>query len=126
MAVAAEAAKPTILVAEKLGKGGVDMLKEVRLGAVALGRCGCCEPPPPRLPRPPGLGLHPSPCPYDALPRALSRQVGTVDCSYEMSKEELLAKISLCDAIVIRSATKARPGVLSRWTQQGSAALARR
>ncbi|KAL4447497.1 hypothetical protein ABPG75_004716 [Micractinium tetrahymenae] len=60
VAVAAEAAKPTILVAEKLGKGGVDMLKEV----------------------------------------------GTVDCSYDMTKEELLAKISLCDAIVIRSATK--------------------
>lgn len=59
MAVAADA-KPTILVAEKLGKGGVDMLKEV----------------------------------------------GTVDCSYDLSKEELLAKISLVDAIVIRSATK--------------------
>jgi len=28
-------------------------------------------------------------------------------CSYEMSKDELLAKISLVDAIVIRSATKA-------------------
>lgn len=52
--------KPTILVAEKLGAGGVDMLKEV----------------------------------------------GNVDCSYDLSKDELLAKISLCDAIVIRSATK--------------------
>lgn len=30
VAVASEAAKPTILVAEKLGAGGVDMLKEVR------------------------------------------------------------------------------------------------
>lgn len=60
VAVASDAAKPTILVAEKLGAGGVDMLKEV----------------------------------------------GTVDCSYDMTKEELLAKISLVDAIVIRSATK--------------------
>lgn len=34
------------------------------------------------------------------------KQEGTVDCSYDMSKEDLLAKISLCDAIVIRSATK--------------------
>jgi D-3-phosphoglycerate dehydrogenase len=32
--------------------------------------------------------------------------VGVVDCSYDMTKEELLAKISLVDAIVIRSATK--------------------
>ncbi|KAI3429279.1 hypothetical protein D9Q98_005375 [Chlorella vulgaris] len=57
---AAEPTKPTILVAEKLGDGGVDMLKAV----------------------------------------------GTVDCSYDMTKDELLAKISLVDAIVIRSATK--------------------
>lgn len=62
VAVSAEDPKPTILVAEKLGEGGVDMLK----------------------------------------------QVGTVDCSYDMTKDELLAKISLVDAIVIRSATKAR------------------
>ncbi len=31
-----------------------------------------------------------------------------MDCTYDMSKEDLLAKISLCDAIVIRSATKVR------------------
>jgi len=59
-ATAAPDSKPTILVAEKLGADGVDMLK----------------------------------------------QQGTVDCSYDMTKEELLAKISLCDALVIRSATK--------------------
>lgn len=58
--VAADEGKPTILVAEKLGAGGVDLLKTV----------------------------------------------GNVDCSYNLSKEELLAKISLVDAIVIRSATK--------------------
>jgi D-3-phosphoglycerate dehydrogenase len=61
---AAEPTKPTILVAEKLGDGGVDMLKAV----------------------------------------------GTVDCSYDMTKDELLAKISLVDAIVIRSATKVCAG----------------
>lgn len=33
-------------------------------------------------------------------------------CSYEMTKDELLAKISLVDAIVIRSATKARRGCI--------------
>ncbi|EFN59904.1 hypothetical protein CHLNCDRAFT_56437 [Chlorella variabilis] len=60
VAVASDAPKPTILVAEKLGAGGVEMLKEV----------------------------------------------GTVDCSYDMTNDELLAKISLVDAIVIRSATK--------------------
>lgn len=32
--------------------------------------------------------------------------------SYEMTKDELLAKISLVDAIVIRSATKARRGCI--------------
>lgn len=32
--------------------------------------------------------------------------MGNVDLSYGLSKEELLAKISLVDAIVIRSATK--------------------
>jgi D-3-phosphoglycerate dehydrogenase len=61
VAVVVDEPKPTILVAEKLGEGGVEMLK----------------------------------------------QVGTVDCSYDLTKDELLAKISLVDAIVIRSATKA-------------------
>lgn len=67
-AVAAVAAdgRPTILVAEKLGAGGVDMLKEV----------------------------------------------GNVDLSYNLSKEELCAKISLCDALIVRSATKVRATVV--------------
>jgi len=52
--------RPSILVAEKLGAGGVDMLKEV----------------------------------------------GEVDCTYGLSKEELLEKIKSVDAIVIRSGTK--------------------
>lgn len=59
-AVASPDGRPTILVAEKLGAGGLEMLK----------------------------------------------QVGNVDCSYNLTKEELIAKISLVDAIVIRSATK--------------------
>jgi hypothetical protein len=43
--------------------------------------------------------------------------VGVVDCSYDMTKEELLAKISLVDAIVIRSATKVGTGRRSAWVR---------
>jgi D-3-phosphoglycerate dehydrogenase len=31
-----------------------------------------------------------------------------VDCSYDLKPEELCAKISLCDAIIVRSGTKVR------------------
>eukprot|EP01023_Acetabularia_acetabulum_P044097 TRINITY_DN4420_c0_g1_i1.p1 TRINITY_DN4420_c0_g1~~TRINITY_DN4420_c0_g1_i1.p1 ORF type:complete len:619 (+),score=148.23 TRINITY_DN4420_c0_g1_i1:67-1923(+) len=58
-AVSAEP-KPTILVAEKLGEAGLEML----------------------------------------------RKFGTVDCSYDLSPEDLKAKISLCDAVIIRSGTQ--------------------
>ncbi len=34
------------------------------------------------------------------------KEVGNVDCSYGLSKEDLIAKVSLVDALVIRSATK--------------------
>ena len=51
---------PTILVTEKLGDAGIEMLKEF----------------------------------------------GNVDCSYDLTPAELIAKISLCDALVVRSATK--------------------
>ncbi|XP_051144756.1 D-3-phosphoglycerate dehydrogenase 1, chloroplastic-like [Andrographis paniculata] len=53
-------AKPTILVAEKLGEAGVDLLKEF----------------------------------------------ANVDCSYDLTPEELCEKISLCDALIVRSGTK--------------------
>ncbi|KAL3638540.1 D-3-phosphoglycerate dehydrogenase 3, chloroplastic [Castilleja foliolosa] len=53
-------AKPTILVAEKLGEAGVKLLKEFT----------------------------------------------NVDCSYNLSPEELCTKISLCDALIVRSGTK--------------------
>ncbi|KAG2315919.1 hypothetical protein Bca52824_019041 [Brassica carinata] len=52
--------KPTILVAEKLGQAGIDLLKK-----------------------------H-----------------ANVDCSYDLSLEELCTKISLCDALIVRSGTK--------------------
>ncbi|GBG60589.1 hypothetical protein CBR_g8610 [Chara braunii] len=52
--------KPTVLVAEKLGAGGIDLLKKV----------------------------------------------ANVDCSYNLTPEELCAKISLCDALIVRSGTK--------------------
>lgn len=52
--------KPTILVAEKLGQAGIDLLKK-----------------------------H-----------------ANVDCSYDLSVEELCTKISLCDALIVRSGTK--------------------
>lgn len=52
--------KPTILVSEKLGEAGLEVL----------------------------------------------RSFGNVDCSYNLTHEELCAKISLCDALIVRSATK--------------------
>ncbi|CAN6459720.1 unnamed protein product [Victoria cruziana] len=54
------AQKPTILVAEKLGEAGLEML----------------------------------------------RSFGNVDCSYGLSKVDLCAKISSCDALIVRSGTK--------------------
>ncbi|KAG6469034.1 D-3-phosphoglycerate dehydrogenase 1, chloroplastic-like [Zingiber officinale] len=54
------AARPTILVAEKLGEAGL----------------------------------------------ALLREFANVDCSYNLPPEELCAKISLCDALIVRSGTK--------------------
>ncbi|WMV22565.1 hypothetical protein MTR67_015950 [Solanum verrucosum] len=52
--------KPTILVSEKLGEAGLDLL----------------------------------------------RSFGNVDCSYDLSPQDLCAKISLCDALIVRSGTK--------------------
>lgn len=52
--------KPTILVAEKLGQSGIDLLKKF----------------------------------------------ANVDCSYDLSLEELCTKISLCDALIVRSGTR--------------------
>eukprot|EP00897_Mesotaenium_endlicherianum_P002018 jgi/Mesen1/1844/ME000143S00895 len=52
--------KPTVLVSEKLGEGGIDFLKKF----------------------------------------------ANVDCSYNLTPEELCAKISLCDALIVRSGTK--------------------
>ncbi|KAJ7541493.1 hypothetical protein O6H91_10G062300 [Diphasiastrum complanatum] len=52
--------KPTVLVAEKLGDAGLQLLKEV----------------------------------------------ANVDCSYNLTHEELCVKISLCDALIVRSGTK--------------------
>lgn len=57
---AAMGAKPTVLVAEKLGEAGLELLKDF----------------------------------------------ANVDCSYNMTLEELCTKISLCDALIVRSGTK--------------------
>ncbi|XAR72932.1 Phosphoglycerate dehydrogenase [Bertholletia excelsa] len=57
--------KPTVLVAEKLGKAGIKLLEEV----------------------------------------------ANVDCSYNLSPEELCSKISQCDALIVRSGTKVNRGV---------------
>jgi D-3-phosphoglycerate dehydrogenase len=56
----AELAKPTVLVAEKLGAAGIELLEKVAV----------------------------------------------VDCSYNLSQEDLCAKISECDALIVRSGTK--------------------
>ncbi|KAE9611722.1 hypothetical protein Lal_00011606 [Lupinus albus] len=53
-------AKPTVLVAEKLGEAGLKLLKDF----------------------------------------------ANVDCSYSLTPEELCSKISLCDALIVRSGTK--------------------
>ncbi|PKA58674.1 D-3-phosphoglycerate dehydrogenase, chloroplastic [Apostasia shenzhenica] len=58
--IKATAAKPTVLVSEKLGDTGL----------------------------------------------ALLREFANVDCSYNLTQEELCAKISLCDALIVRSGTK--------------------
>ncbi|KAJ0514245.1 putative phosphoglycerate dehydrogenase [Helianthus annuus] len=58
--VASLDAKPTVLVAEKLGQAGLDLLKTF----------------------------------------------ANVDCSYNLTPEELCTKISLCDALIVRSGTK--------------------
>ncbi|XP_052193038.1 D-3-phosphoglycerate dehydrogenase 3, chloroplastic-like [Diospyros lotus] len=58
--VAVMDAKPTVLVAEKLGEAGLELLKDF----------------------------------------------ANVDCSYNLSPEELCTKISLCDALIVRSGTK--------------------
>lgn len=52
--------KPTILVSEKLGEAGLEVLREF----------------------------------------------GEVECCYDLSAEDLCAKISLCDALIVRSGTK--------------------
>lgn len=52
--------KPTVLIAEKLGQAGLDLLNEF----------------------------------------------ANVDCAYNLSPEELCTKISLCDALIVRSGTK--------------------
>ncbi|CAN1143725.1 D-3-phosphoglycerate dehydrogenase 2, chloroplastic [Linum perenne] len=55
-----DASRPTILVSEKLGEAGLDLLREF----------------------------------------------GNVDCSYNLSPEQLRSKISSCDALIVRSGTK--------------------
>ncbi|CAA7407353.1 unnamed protein product [Spirodela intermedia] len=59
-AAAAVASKPTVLVSEKLGEAGLEVL----------------------------------------------RGFANVNCEYNLSQEELCAKISLCDALIVRSGTK--------------------
>ncbi|XP_072967742.1 D-3-phosphoglycerate dehydrogenase 1, chloroplastic-like [Typha angustifolia] len=60
VATVSSSARPTVLVAEKLGDVGLDLL----------------------------------------------RSFANVDCSYNLSPEELCSKISLCDALIVRSGTK--------------------
>jgi|APGre2960657444_1045066.scaffolds.fasta_scaffold00278_11 hypothetical protein len=76
-AVADGQGKLTILVAEKLGKAGIDML----------------------------------------------RAYGTVVEAFDMSQADLCAKVSLCDALIVRSATKVRSDARQRiWAHHHLAA----
>ncbi|KAJ8756347.1 hypothetical protein K2173_025159 [Erythroxylum novogranatense] len=65
-ASSSEESKPTILVSEKLGSAGIDLL----------------------------------------------RKFGNVDCSYDISSEDLQKKIASCDALIVRSGTKVTREVL--------------
>lgn len=44
---------------------------------------------------------------------ALLKQYANVDCSYDLTPDELAAKVSLVDALIVRSATKVRDRDLS-------------
>lgn len=79
-------AKPTVLVAEKLGEPGA------------------------REPFPARREYLGSAAATDTFPYtagiALLKTVANVDCSYDLTPEELCAKISLVDALIVRSGTK--------------------
>jgi hypothetical protein len=114
--VAAEG-KPTVLIAEELGDAGAPMPPLYGIG-------------PRRARRARGRGERAaaiaSPCDCRgarcrrclALTAALrvaglellTKGGANVDCSYDMKPEDLCAKISLVDALIVRSGTKASPG----------------
>ncbi|KAJ4833401.1 D-3-phosphoglycerate dehydrogenase 3, chloroplastic [Turnera subulata] len=68
LAAMMDGAKPTVLVADKLGEAGLDLL----------------------------------------------RKFANLDCSYNLSLEELCTKISLCDALIVRSGTRVTREVFER------------
>ncbi|KAJ4840821.1 D-3-phosphoglycerate dehydrogenase 1, chloroplastic [Turnera subulata] len=68
LAAMMDGAKPTVLVADKLGEAGLDLL----------------------------------------------RKFANLDCSYNLSVEELCTKISLCDALIVRSGTRVTREVFER------------
>ncbi|KAI4976337.1 hypothetical protein ZWY2020_049944 [Hordeum vulgare] len=75
-------------------------------------RCICVSAAPPDRPRPPASARWP----LRASPRCSWRKLAAaglplvqefaIDCSYGLFPEELRAKISLCDALIVRSGTK--------------------
>lgn len=86
-------AKPTVLVAEKLGEPGV------RPPFPLLGKQKTAE----------GLAAATLTFPTRAGIELL-RTIANVDCSYDLTPEQLCAKISLVDALIVRSGTKVRFG----------------
>jgi hypothetical protein len=45
---------------------------------------------------------------FDAAGLEMLKEVANVDCSYNLTPEELYAKVAESDALIVRSATKVR------------------
>lgn len=86
--------KPTVLVSEKLGEPGARTEAPLRRIYQTLAAATQTFPT--------GAGI------------ALLKTVANVDCSYDLSPEELCAKISLVDALIVRSGTKVRSAAPAR------------
>lgn len=81
-------AKPTVLVAEKLGAAGTSASQNTS-----------------------SILFYETTAVPDSSSAAgleMLQQVANVDCSYNLTPEELYAKVALSDALIVRSATKVR------------------
>lgn len=59
-----------------------------------------------------GAEGHPSRCLMQVVSAAgleMLQEVANVDCSYNLTPEQLYEKVAVSDALIVRSATKVRP-----------------